>query len=418
MSEVQLKTLGELIRSREEGCGLPGEVFIRQDVFETDVDVFFQKHWILVGVTADIPEPGDVSVVDIGKASVILVRDDDEGIRAFRNVCRHRGARLKEAGKSTVGKLVCPCHQWTYDLDGSLCHTKHMGKHFDATCRSLLPVHVKVDGTHVFICLADAPPADIATLEATMTPRFASYDLRNTKIAHEAEIIENGNWKLVMENNRECYHCEAGHPELTVSFLPEDFGFSTDEMTEESLRALDDYHKRNAASQAGWEQDGLLCSPVEELGADVATQFRTQRLVIAGCGESQTMDTKVACQKLLGDSSRRDLGDTHMWTHNSWTHVMSDHAMISYIIPLSPEKTLVRTKWLVHADAVEGVDYDVEKLTEVWVATNAQDASLVAINHRGAQDPGYIPGPYSPFTEAYVDQFVGWYASRLKAHGI
>ncbi|WP_028219408.1 aromatic ring-hydroxylating oxygenase subunit alpha [Paraburkholderia oxyphila] len=418
MSEVQLKSLGELIRSRESGCGLPGEVFIRSDIFDTDVDVFFHKHWILVGVTADIPEPGDVSVVDIGKASIILVRDDDENIRAFRNVCRHRGARLKDAGKSTVGKLVCPYHQWTYDLDGSLCHTKHMGKHFDPTCRSLLPVHTKVVGTHVFVCLADEPPADIGKLEATMAPRFAPYDLQNTKIAHEAEIIEDGNWKLVMENNRECYHCEAGHPELTVSFLPEDFGFSTDEMTEESLRALDDYHKRNDASQQGWEKEGLLCSPVEELGGDVATQFRTQRLVIAGCGESQTMDTKVACQKLLGRSSRRDLGDTHMWTHNSWTHVMSDHAMISYIIPLTPEKTLVRTKWLVHADAIEGVDYDVNKLTEVWVATNAQDASLVAINHRGAQDPGYIPGPYSPFTETYVDQFVDWYAARLKAHGV
>ncbi|SIT38402.1 Ring-hydroxylating dioxygenase, large terminal subunit [Paraburkholderia ribeironis] len=418
MSEVPLKTLGELIRSREPGCGLPGGAFVRQDVFETDVDIFFHKHWILVGVTADIPEPGDVSVVDIGKASVILVRDDSENIRAYRNVCRHRGARLKEAGKSTVGMLVCPYHQWTYDLDGSLRHTKHMGKHFDPTCRSLLPVHIKVVGTHVFVCLADEPPADIAKLATTMAPRFAPYDLQNTRIAYEAEIIEDGNWKLVMENNRECYHCEAGHPELTVSFLPEDFGFSTDEMNEESLRALDEYHKRNAASQDGWEKEGLLCSPVEELSGDVATHFRTQRLVIAGCGESQTMDTRVACQKLLGNSSRRDLGDTHMWTHNSWTHVMSDHAMISYIIPLTPEKTLVRTKWLVHADAVEGVDYDINKLTEVWVATNAQDARLVAVNHRGAQDPGYIPGPYSQFTETYVDQFVDWYTARLKAHGL
>jgi glycine betaine catabolism A len=67
---------------------------------------------------------------------------------------------------------------------------------------------------------------------------------------------------------------------------------------------------------------------------------------------------------------------------------------------------------------VEGVDYDIDKLTEVWVATNAQDASLVAINHRGARDPGYIPGPSSPSTENYVDQFVDWYSARLKAHGV
>ncbi|OLL31271.1 (Fe-S)-binding protein [Burkholderia sp. SRS-W-2-2016] len=418
MSEHVLKPLGELIRSREPGCGLPGEVFSRPDVFDTDVEIFFHQHWIMAGVTADVAEPGDVSVVDIGKASVIIVRDDDENIRAYRNVCRHRGARLKEAGKSTVGMLVCPYHQWTYDLDGSLRHARHMGKDFDATCRSLLPVHLRVVGTHVFVCFADEPPADIATLEATMTPRFAPYELQNTRIAFESEIIEDGNWKLVMENNRECYHCEAGHPELTMSFVPESTGACADDMDEAGLQAQQAYNQLAADSHRDWESAGFVCSPVERLSGDVATHFRTEQLVIAGHGESQTMDTRVACQKLLGNLSRRDLGDTHMWTHNSWTHVMSDHAIITYIVPLTPDKTLVRSKWLVHADAVEGVDYDVQKLTEVWVATNAQDASLVAINHRGAQDPGYIPGPYSPTTETYVDQFVGWYAGRLQAHGI
>lgn len=418
MSVDAIKTHAELLRSRQPGHGMPGELFGRQDVFETDVDVFFQRHWILVGVTADVPEPGDVSTVDIGRASVLIVRDDDEGIRAYRNVCRHRGARLKEAGKSTVGMLVCPYHQWTYDLDGSLRHAAHMGKDFDRTCRSLIPVHVRLVGTHIFVCFADQPPADIATLDATMTPRFAPYDLTRTKIAFESEIIENGNWKLVIENNRECYHCEGTHPELTASFLPEDFGFCPDNLSAESLQALDAYHARNAACQRSWDADGYLGDSVERLDEHVETQFRTQRLVIAGNGESQTLDTRVACRKLFGDLTRRDLGDTHMWTHNSWTHVMSDHAVISYIIPLAPDRTLVRSKWLVHADAVEGVDYDVKTLTEVWVATNAQDANLVAITHSGTQDPAYRPGTFSPFTEIYVDQFSRWYAARLDAHGV
>ena len=365
MSEVSFKTHGELIRSRQSGHGMPGELFGRQDVFETDVEVFFHKHWILVGVTADVPEPGDVSVVDIGKASIMIVRDDDENVRTYRNVCRHRGARLKEAGKSTVGMLVCPYHQWTYDLDGSLRHASHMGKDFDATCRSLIPVHTKIVGTHIFVCLAAEPPEDIAKLEETMVPRFAPCDLRNTKIAFEQEIIEEGNWKLVMENNRECYHCAATHPELTASFLPEDFGFCPDNLTEESLRALDEYKSRNAACQASWERDGFISAAFERLDEDAVTQFRTQQLVIAGNGESQTLSTKVACTRLLGNLQRRDLGDMHLWTHNSWTHVMSDHAVISYIIPLAPDKTLVRSKWLVHADAVEGVDYKVSDLTEV-----------------------------------------------------
>lgn len=418
MADVQLRTHGELIRGREPGHGMPGELFGRQDVFDTDVSVFFHKHWILVGVTADVPEPGDVSTVDIGRASIIIVRDDDDTIRTWRNVCRHRGARLKEVGKSTVGMLVCPYHQWTYDLNGSLRHAAHMGRDFDPTCRSLIPVHTRIIGTHIFVCLDEHAPEDIARLDATMTPRFAPYDLRNTKIAFEQEIVEQGNWKLVIENNRECYHCQATHPELTASFLPEDFGFCPENLSDESLRALKDYSVRNASCQTSWEQDGFISQAVEWLDEDAVTQFRTQRLVIAGAGESQTMDTKVACTKLFGTLERRDLGDVHLWTHNSWTHVMSDHAVITYIIPLGPDKTLVRSKWLVHADAVEGVDYDVGTLTEVWVATNMQDKHLVEITHEGTQDPAYRPGTFSRFTEAYVDQFSRWYAARLNAHGV
>ncbi|MGU7769042.1 aromatic ring-hydroxylating oxygenase subunit alpha [Burkholderia sp. MR1-5-21] len=418
MSALQAKTHGELIRSRRPGYGMPGELFGRQDVFDTDVEIFFHKHWILVGVTADVPEPGDVSTVDIGKASVIIVRDDDENIRAYRNVCRHRGARLKAAGKSTVGMLVCPYHQWTYDLDGSLRHATHMGKDFDTHCRSLLPVHTKIIGTHIFVCLDDRAPEDIAKLEETMTSRFAPYDLRATKIAFEQEIIENGNWKLVIENNRECYHCAGTHPELTASFLPEDFGFCPDNLDEASIGALEAYKARNAACQQSWERDGFAGSSVEWLDEDAVTQFRTQQLVIAGSGESQTISTKVACTRLFGNLQRRDLGDVHLWTHNSWTHVMSDHAVVSYIIPLAPDRTLVRSKWLVHADAVEGVDYNVSNLTEVWTATNRQDQHLVEITHAGTQDPAYSPGMFSPFTEAYVDQFSRWYAARLKAHGV
>ena len=418
MTRTAVQSQQELVTTRTPGHGMPGALFGRQDVFDNDIDIFFTRHWILVGVTGDIPEPGDVSTIDIGKSSIILVRDDDEQVQAFRNVCRHRGARLKQAGKSTVGMLVCPYHQWTYDLDGSLKHAAHMGKDFDPTCKSLIAVHTKIVGTHVFVCLGDQPPADIAYLEETMAPRLAPYNITHSKIAYEAEIIEDGNWKLVIENNRECYHCSATHPELTASFLPEDFGFCAEGLSEESLQALDEYEERNNAAKRSWEEQGFICDAVEHLDVDAVTQFRTQRLVIAGNGESQTLDTLVACTRLFGDLTRRDLGDVHLWTHNSWTHVMSDHAVISYIIPLAPDKTLVRTKWLVNADAVEGVDYDIERLTEVWKATNLQDANLVAITHSGTQDPGYTPGPFSAFTESYVDQFSRWYAARLTAQGV
>lgn len=418
MSTSPNKSHSELLDARRPGFGMDGELYSRQDVFETDVDVFFHKHWITVAVTADVPEPGDVYAVDIGKTSILVLRDDDEQVRAYRNVCRHRGARLKPAGKSTVGMLVCPYHQWTYDLDGSLKHAKNMGKGFDPKCRSLIPVNCVVVGAHVLVCLADNPPEDIADLQAAMAPRFEPFDLSETRIAYELDYVENGNWKLVMENNRECYHCHGTHPELLVSYQSEDLGVSLEEMSDDQRASYDAYQIRKAGIEANWASEGHLYETYEHLDDNAATHFRTQRMIIAGSGESQTLDTKVACTKLLGNLTRKDLGDTHLWGNNAWTHVMSDHAMISWIIPLAPDRTLVRTKWLVRKDAVEGVDYDLQRLTEVWVATTKQDADLVAITHSGTQDPGYIPGPYSEFTEPYVDQFLRWYSARLEAHGV
>jgi Rieske 2Fe-2S family protein len=94
---------------------------------------------------------------------------------------------------------------------------------------------------------------------------------------------------------------------------------------------------------------------------------------------------------------------------------MADHIVTFSTIPLSPTTTLVRTKWLVHKDAVEGVDYTVENLTAVWNATNDQDRRLVEESQKGAESRAYQPGPYSPYTETLVEKFTNWYIGRLGA---
>ena len=147
------------------------------------------------------------------------------------------------------------------------------------------------------------------------------------------------------------------------------------------------------------------------------TGFRTQRLPLDRSGESQTLDAKVASKKLLGEFTRADLGGLSFWTQpNSWNHFMSDHIVTFSVIPLSAGKTLVRTKWLVHKDAVEGVDYDVKNLTAVWNATNDQDHRLVEFSQRGAASSAYEPGPYSPYTEGLVEKFCDWYVTRVAEH--
>ncbi|BAO88303.1 SRPBCC family protein [Caballeronia cordobensis] len=382
MSVGFAKSHRELLDSRQLGHSMASELYGREDVFQNDIDVIFHKHWIMVGVAADVPEPGDVSAIDVGKASVLVVRDDDGEIRAFRK------------------------------------HASHMGTDFDHQCRSRNSVHLRNIGGLLFVCLADTPPGDIERLQEVMTPRLAPFHLEVAKVAFETDVIEQGNWKLVIENNRECYHCKGGHPELLVSLSSADLGFSVDDLTEHERLEVEDFEARTRRQVASWEEDGLIHSVHDEMDGDKPTMFRAQRQVIIGAGESQTMTTRVASRKLLGESARRDLGSTHLWTHSSWSHVMSDHAVITFCIPLSPDTTLVRTKWLVHAEAVEGVDYDLEELTEVWKATNAADARFVQVNHAGTQDPGYQPGPYSTYTEVFLEKFALWYTRRMAAHGI
>ncbi len=94
---------------------------------------------------------------------------------------------------------------------------------------------------------------------------------------------------------------------------------------------------------------------------------------------------------------------------------MSDHVVTIAAIPLAPQKTLLRTKWLVHKDAVEGLDYDLENLIGVWSATNRQDSELVGRSQAGVRSPAYEPGPYSPYTEGLVEKFCDWYLGRLSA---
>src|SRR5262249_48950737 len=127
-------SLESLLQSRRIGYSAPAGLYTRRDVFEADLGVMFHKHWILVGLECDVPEAGDVLAVDIGRSSIAIVRGDDHEVRAFFNVCRHRGAKLLPEGPGVVGKLVCPYHQWTYELTGDLIHAPHMGQNFDASC--------------------------------------------------------------------------------------------------------------------------------------------------------------------------------------------------------------------------------------------------------------------------------------------
>lgn len=396
----------ENIRDVLMGCrldhSLPQALYLDRAIYDLEMKAVFGSQWLFACNACEVPEPGDYLTMNVGHNSVVVIRGDDGDIRAFHNTCRHRGSRICQQEKGSVGNLVCPYHQWTYDLTGKLTAATQMPADFDPSRWPLKPVHVAVICGLVYVCLAQTPP-DLDRFARTVTPYIAPHQPERCKVAFESVIVEKANWKLVIENNRECYHCAGSHPELLVSLveatLPDDPRFA-------DLKALMD---RKACE---WDALELPHEP-----ADGGLEFRCIRLPFNEGVLSMTLDGKLGCKKLLGDFTEPDLGSVRMFhVPNNWNHFLSDHIIHFRVLPRGPMETEVRTTWLVHEDAIEGWDYDPARLSEVWIATNAQDQALAEQNFLGIQSDAYEPGPYSPEAEFMILNFNKWYLQTMQGH--
>jgi glycine betaine catabolism A len=391
-----------LLGGRASNESLPRALYNDPFLFRLDMEEVFMKQWLFAGMTCEVPKPGAYMTVQVGQNSVLIVRDREGEVRAFHNVCRHRGSRICKGSKGKTANLTCPYHQWTYDLKGNLIYTgSAMGDGFDMSQYGLKPVHCRTGGGFIYICLAEgeAPEIDgyLQALETYMEP----YDMENAKVAVESTLEEQANWKLVIENNRECYHCSGSHPELLRTLL------EWDDTTDP--RATPDFKAQYQRQAAEWDQE---CIPHEHL--EFGLRNRIVRMPLKDGTQVMTMDGKAACKKTLGRIKNRELGSMRiLHLPNSWNHMQSDHVVVFQVLPVSAQKTLVTTKWLVHKDAVEGEDYDVERLRHVWDATNRQDRELAEQNQRGVNSSAYVPGPYSESYEFGVINFVDWYCETV-----
>ncbi|WP_110590116.1 aromatic ring-hydroxylating oxygenase subunit alpha [Microbacterium suaedae] len=410
----KLAEIQTLLNDRRAGFSLEASFYTDVDLFGLDMRAIFGQHWIFAGSIAELPEPGDYITIDLGPFSLIVLHDDDDGVTVLHNVCRHRGARVLTEESGSTGNLVCGYHSWTYAPTGELLHASAPGEvDFDKNCYSLKTAHGRIEAGLIFVCLADEPPRDFDDTAEIFRPYIAPHELAKTKVAFQQNIVEEGNWKLVMENNRECYHCD-GHPELACSLFP------TWGLTDGLIPAhLEEVWARNQTAQAALEERcrryGLPYEVVEELDTRVAG-IRISREALDGDGESFSADGHRLSKKLLGDLPDFRLGRCSMHLQpNSWFHFQSDHVITFAAFPISSHQTLVRTTWLVADDAKEGVDYDLETLTHTWKQTNLQDKAFVELCQQGATSPFYEQGPYMK-SEYQVEAFITWYIQRLREH--
>lgn len=394
----------ELLAERDPKRSLPQPFYTDERFFRLDMEAVFEREWLFAGMTCEMPTTGSYMTLQVGDNPVVIVRARDGELRAFHNVCRHRGSRICTREHGKAARLVCPYHQWTYELDGRLLFAGHdMGEGFNLDAHGLQPVHLKSAAGFVFICLAEEPPALDEFLES-LDDYLAPNGMDNVKVAAESSIVEAANWKLVIENNRECYHCNASHPELLNSLL--EFDDSDDP------RATPAYRELVARRQQEWDSRGVRWA-LRRLGHG---RNRITRTPLIDGRVSMTLDGRPGCRRLMGNLTHPDMGSLRvLHLPNSWNHILGDHAIVFRVMPLSARETMVTTKWLVHRDAVEGVDYDVTDLKRVWEATNDQDRRLAEENQRGINSRAYRPGPYSETFEFGVIEFLNWYGERMLA---
>ena len=384
------------------GRSLPQGLYTSDAAFAFDTQVMLKSVWLFACTTAHVKKPGDFYLFEMTNASVIIVRGRDGEVRAFHNSCAHRGAKVCSEASGSGPRFTCPYHQWSYGLDGRLLAARNMPEGFEKSANGLKPVALENVVGMIFICLGDSP-APIGRAKVDIAEQVSLYNLGQLKVAVQEDMVHQANWKLVMENNRECYHCDSNHPELNKTFVP--YGFDSDMPVSGAESGY------IAGQIARWKALGIYHDLIEFPGGD---WHRVSRLPMAEGTYAATLDGRPASRLPIWSVPEADSSSLSVHTQpNSWHHFFCDHAVTFSLTPISPDRTLLRTSWLVHEDAIEGEDYDLENLTAVWRATNHQDGHLAEINHAGIATDGYSQGYYS-LDEGMVEAFKDFYVSRAR----
>jgi phenylpropionate dioxygenase-like ring-hydroxylating dioxygenase large terminal subunit len=392
------------------GRSLPGRFYTDADIFEADMRFLGDTQWWLVDHCSRIPRAGDYFVYRCGAESVIVLRDRDQGVRAFYNVCRHRGSLICLESSGNAKALTCPYHGWTYDLTGRLIGASSMPLDFDKQAHSLRPLHLQVESGLIFLNFTDGAPPSFDTFIARHRPFLAPHDLGSAKVAVQRHYPTKANWKLVVENFLECYHCKPAHPTYCSVHSAEKLlalgagsGSSAGDLSAQFVRDLEQWEgeTRAAGHITGMFGDGI----------DAPFFQGTGRMPIKPGHLTESINgTPVA--PLMGAYSAYDGGQTAVGLNPiSYVLASNDHAVMFLFSPRGPLETDVIATWLVRSDAQAARDYDEKTLTAVWDITLQEDKTITENNQLGVLSRHYVPGVHS-LHEKRISDFVAWYMSH------
>lgn len=361
------------------GEGLPGAAYTSPAVFAWELQRFFDAAWVCVGRADALAAPGAQRALRAGREGALLVRDEGGEVRGYYNVCRHRGHELVQLGACVrAGKIRCPYHGWVYDLDGAL-RTPGAG---EPGCAgeplprvALVPLRVEVWRGFVFVNVSgDAQP--LRTWLGDLAPLTEAHDLGALQVAatHAYELA--ANWKLLIENYHECYHCPLIHPQL--------------------CRVSPPRSGQNLVGAGAW-----IGGPME-LRPEV---------------ETMSLDGRSSGAPLprLSPEQRR-----HVYYYGVGPNLLlslhPDYVLTHRIEPLAPDRTRVECQWLFPADVAATPGFSPAYAVEFWDMTNQQDWRAVESVQRGVGSRGFRPGTFTE-RERAVHEFVGRVARGYRDGG-
>ncbi len=336
---------------------LPGRYYTGGEIFRQEMERFFFKKWICAGRTEQVAKAGDYFLCEVGGESIIVTRDAAGGLRAFYNVCRHRGTRMcRESHGAFAGRIQCPYHAWTYGLDGKLMGAPHME---DAGFRrEEYPLHaVQVDSWdgHIFLNLS-AQSQSLASQLGDLPQKFAAWKMEELRLYKRIVYAVKANWKLIVINYNECMHCPVLHPMLS--------------------RITDYLSGENDIPNQAY------------IGGSM--EFR-------GAAQTMSMDGAIHREYLPGLTETQRKQTLYYTIYpNLFLSLHPDYMMTHTLWPLAPNATRVICEWHFHPAEMSKADFTAEDAVAFWDTTNREDWGISELSQLGIGSRAYVPGPYSP----------------------
>jgi glycine betaine catabolism A len=351
---------------------LPSSWYRSAGVFTIEKERIFCREWICVARAEEVAEAGAYRVLDVLGESVLLVRNREGKLRAFYNVCRHRGSRLCRTataagpglgGGISGGRITCPYHQWTYDLDGRLLAAPYLAGEpgFDKSLFSLHPVGLECWGGFVFLNLSPAGALPLAEQLGAIPERVSRYPLAQLRIGHTIRYEVAANWKVICENYNECYHCAGVHPELC---------------------AVVPAFKDRGGANLDWTR-GIPHRP----GAyTFTTSGTTARRAFPG---------------LDADEQVRHKGE--LIYPNLFLSLACDHAAVFILEPKEAARTDIVCHFLFEPYELAKPEFDPSDTTEFWDLVNRQDWAICEAVQQGISARVHERGYYAPMEDFSLD---------------